>query len=170
MISRTYDIIGQWYQNTNHTLSCMISEMISSMISYMISRCVYHLQKRAWKSAAEVALGSIKLSKFKIPAHNLYNNIERTSNRFNITAGLPAGEWNGEIGLKVKMCMQFCVPRNSKNFCWIVTCRRLKKQLSKQFSERENSLKIEWEKKSDHTWKDEPKLFHQWRNLWRPND
>ena len=71
-------------------------------------------------------LGSLHAG--SIPAHNLYNNIGRTSNRLNITAGLPAGEWNREMGLKVKMCMQFCVPRNSKNFCWIgchVTCRPL---------------------------------------------
>ncbi len=40
MISRTYDIIVQWYQSTSHKFSCIISE-ISSMISYMISRCVY---------------------------------------------------------------------------------------------------------------------------------
>ena len=71
-------------------------------------------------------LGSLHAG--SIPAHYLYNNIGRTSNRLNITAGLPAGEWNREMGLKVKMCMQFCVLSNSKNFCWIgcnVTCRRL---------------------------------------------
>ena len=37
-------------------------------------------------------LGSLHAG--SIPAHNLYNYIGRTSNWFDITAGLPAGEWN----------------------------------------------------------------------------
>ncbi len=36
-----------------------------------------HLQKRAWKSAAEVALGSIKLSKFKISDGDLPSSSTR---------------------------------------------------------------------------------------------
>jgi hypothetical protein len=40
MISRTYDIMGQWYQSTFHKLSSILSKR-SSMISYMISRCLY---------------------------------------------------------------------------------------------------------------------------------
>jgi hypothetical protein len=38
-----------------------------------------HLQKRAWKSAAEVALGSIKLSKFKISDGDLSSSSTKPS-------------------------------------------------------------------------------------------
>ncbi len=71
MISRTYDIVGQWYQSTYHKLSCMISEMISSMISNMISRCLYPPLKtrcieRCRSLHIQVALCRFKCRMFKI--------------------------------------------------------------------------------------------------------
>ena len=54
------------------------------------SRCVYtHLQKCAWKSAAEVALGSIKLSKFKISDGDLSSSSTRPSSSFASDASRP---------------------------------------------------------------------------------
>jgi hypothetical protein len=48
-----------------------------------------HLQKRAWKRAAEVALGSMKLSKFKISDGDLSSSSTRPSSSFASDASRP---------------------------------------------------------------------------------
>jgi hypothetical protein len=78
---------------------------IAGLVEHLEGCCfLLEVEQAACKKIEEITtqLGSLHAGG-SIPAHNLYNNIGRIYNRFNVTASLPAGEWNGEIVLRVKM-------------------------------------------------------------------